>query len=142
MIIDSIRDYIKQCPFLEEFNNAIRVNVNYLDSEIDTYSIEEVPTQPIIKRYVNGDTLRQYDFIFTSKEPYGSDVFQNIENSGFYEKLADWIETNSDNDIFPILKKGMEATDVSVTTTGYAFSVTEDTAQYQIQLKLKYMKYK
>ena len=125
---------------LETFNNAIQVNVNYLKSEVDTYSIEEMPIEPILKKYVNGDSVRQYAFIFTSREPYGSDVLQNIDNSGFYEKFADEIETKNDNEIYPVLDNNLEVREIKVTSTGYAFAVSEDTAQYQIQLSLKYYK--
>lgn len=137
MIIDSLRTYIRQCPYLDTFNNAIRVNVNYLEPSPDTYSIEEIPAEPILKKYVNGDSIRQYAFIFTSREPYGADVLQNIDNSGFYERFAEWIENN---DTLPVLDNGLEALEIKVTSTGYAFAVTEDTAQFQIQLKLKYFK--
>lgn len=140
MIIKSLRDYIRTCPHLDAFNNAIKVNVNYLESDTDTYSIEEVPIEPIVKRYVNGDSIRQYAFIFTSREPYGVDVLQNIDNSGFYEKFAEWIETQNNNEIFPLLDDGLEVLEIKVTSTGYAFAVTEDTAQFQIQLRLKYFK--
>ena len=86
--------------------------------------------------------FRSYAFIFTSREPYGIDVLQNIDNSGFYEKFADWIENNNDKGIFPLLDNGLETLAIEVTSTGYAFAVTEDTAQFQIQLRLKYLKRK
>lgn len=142
MIIQGIRNYMRGLKCLDTFNNAIRVNVNYLEPSPDTYSIEEIPIEPILKRYVNGDSIRQYAFIFTSREPYGADVIQNIDNSGFYEKLADEIESNNDNEIFPILENGLEPLEIKVTSTGYAFAVTESTAEYQIQLRLKYLKKK
>lgn len=140
MIIESIRNYMRNLECLDTFNNAIRVNINYLEENPDTYSIEEVPTNPIIKKYINGDSIRQYAFIFTSREPYGVDILTNIDNSGFYEKLADEIERNNENEIFPLLDDGLEPLKIEVTSTGYAFAVTEDTAQFQIQLKLKYFK--
>jgi len=140
MIIKSIRNFIRSMECLEMFNEAIRVNVNYLAPNVDTYSIEEVPIEPILKTYVNGDSIRQYAFIFTSREPYSSDVLQNIDNSGFYEKFADEIENKNDNEIFPILDSNLECREIKVTSTGYAFAVSEDTAQYQIQLRLKYYK--
>lgn len=142
MIIDSIRNYMRNLNCLDTFNNAIRVNVNYLEPNADTYSIEEVPVEPIVKKYINGDSIRQYAFIFTSREPYGADVLTNIDNSGFYEKLADEIEKNNYNEIFPLLDDGLEPLEIKVTSTGYAFAVTEDTAQYQINLRLKYFKRK
>jgi len=140
MIIESVRNFIRNMSCLETFNNAIRVNVNYLEPNVDNYSLEEMPIEPILKKYVNGDSIRQYAFLFTSREPYSSDVIQNIDNSGFYEKFADEIENKNDNEIFPILDANLEVIEIKVTSTGYAFAVSEDTAQYQIQLRLKYYK--
>ena len=81
MIIDSIRKFIRSCPHLQEFEGAIKVNVDYLGDESTVYSIDEVPCDPIIKKYVNGDSIRQYEFIFASRESYGPDVLNNISNS-------------------------------------------------------------
>lgn len=138
MIIESIRNYIRTCPYLDEFAKGI--NVDYLAEDSTTYSIEEVPCEPIIKKYINGDTIRQYDFIFCSREAYGPDVLQNIENCGFYEDFADWIELQSLLGKLPILKEGMESRKLKVSTTGYAFQTDVDKARYQIQLKLIYFK--
>ena len=136
MIIESLKDYISTCPYLYEFNKEI--NVDYLDDDSTTYSIEEVPCEPIIKKYLNGDTKRQYDFIFASRESYGPDVFQNIENSGFYEDFASWIEEESFNNNLPDLGESRESIKIEVSTTGYAFQTDINQARYQIQLKLIY----
>ena len=136
MIIKSLRDYISQCPYLYEFNKGI--NIDYLDNDSTTYSIEEVPCEPIIKRYINGDTKRQYDFIFASRESYGADVFQNIENSGFYEDFSSWIEEESSKGNLPSLEGNRESLEIRVSTTGYAFQTDDNSARYQIQLKLIY----
>lgn len=137
MIIEALRDYISQCPHLYEFNKGI--NIDYLDNNSTTYSIEEVPCEPITKRYINGDTKKQYDFIFASRESYGSDVLQNIENSGFYEDFSNWIEQESGQGNLPILKGNKEALELKVSTTGYAFQTDANSARYQIQLKLIYL---
>lgn len=137
MIIDGLRDYIRKCPCLEKFNNAVRVNVNYLADDTTTYTIEEVPTEPILKKYLDGSSKRQYNFIFASREPYGSDVLQNIANSGFYEEFVNWIENNEE---LPILGNNLEALKVEVLTSAYVIAVTEDTARFQIQARLVYLK--
>lgn len=137
-IIESIRNYIGELDCMQTFDNAI--NVNYLDSEADSFSIEEVPCNPIIKKYLDGSSVRQYQFIFCSREPYSSEIVQNIENSSFYEDFADEIENKSNNDILPILDSKLEAIALEVISTGYTVSVTEDTSMYQINLKFKYKK--
>ena len=137
MIIKALMEYISTCPYLYEFNKGI--NVDYLDNDSTTYSIEEVPCDPIVKRYINGDTKRQYDFIFASRESYSDDVLQNIENSGFYEDFLNWIEQENAQGNLPILEGNKEAVELKVSTTGYAFQTDENSARYQIQLKLIYL---
>ena len=140
MIIDSIRNYIKQCPSLEKFNGAVRVNVNYLDDNSTTYSLEEVPSNPLIKTYLDGSSINKFDFVFCSREPYGSDVLQNIDNSGFYEEFSDWIYENNLKRIFPNLGENLEVLEIKTTSTGYAIAVDNDTGRYQISLSIKYFK--
>ena len=138
MIIDAISTYIRGCPCLKKFNGAINVNVNYLGDDSTTYSIEEVPVKPIIKKYVDGSTMRQFQFIFASREPYGSDVLQNIENSGFYEEFSSWIENNNSQGIFPNFDEGKIVDNIEVLSPGYAFMVDENVVRYQIELRLIY----
>lgn len=143
MIIQAIRNFIKSCPYLQEFEGTegvIKVNVDYLEATGTVYSIEEVPVDPILKKYVNGDSIRQFQFIFASREPFGSDVLQNISNSGFYEDFANWIEEQNNNDSFPVLGDGYESQEIKVLSPGYAFAVSVDKARYQIELRLKYYK--
>lgn len=136
MIINAIKEYIEKCPYLSEFSRGI--NINFLDDEISSYSIETIPINPIIKRYVDGSSIRQYLFLFCSKESYGQEVLQNIQNSGFFEKFTLWIEENNKQGILPNLNDGQEAIKIEVLTTGYPFQTDVDRARYQIQLKLEY----
>lgn len=136
-IIESIRNYIKTCPYLSEFSKGI--NVDFLDENTVSYSIEDVPAKPILKKYVDGSSKRQHLFIFTSRESYGSDVFQNIENSGFYEDFSNWIELKNNKGELPILEVDKESIKIETLTTGYAFETSIDKARYQIQCRLIYM---
>jgi hypothetical protein len=141
-ILESIRNYIKQCEYLEEFNGAVRVRVDFSNNEeATTYTIEEgVTSQPIVKKYVDGSTLRQYLFTFSSIEAYGADILQNIDNVGFYEDFTQWLEVNTKQGILPIMAEGKEARSIEALTNGYIFDNASDssTARYQVQLRLTY----
>lgn len=139
-IIESVRNFIKKCPHLVEYSGAVRVNVDYLSNNPTTYSIEEVPVNPIVKKYVNGDTIRQFVFVFCSRESYGEDIRNNIENCGFYEDLSDWLEECTYKYNLPILDEGMESRKIETLTSGYVYDTDVDNARYQIQLKLEYYK--
>ena len=92
------------CPFLEELSN---INVDFLPEDPLTYSIEQTPSEPIIKRYLDGSTERQITFVFACRMFYSDELINNINNSGFFEKFQEWLFENSENDILPELDKGL-----------------------------------
>jgi len=135
MIIDSIRTYFLDCPLLENF---AKLNVDFLGIDPTEYTIDSQPTSPVIKRYADGGTLKQYIFVFGSREYYGPDTLQNLENSGFYEQFSDWVEQQSNMGNLPKLSGNRRPLFMEVLTTGYLFDASEDNARYQIQCRLVY----
>lgn len=139
-VIDSVRRFIKTCPYLEEYNGVVKVGVDMLDKDATTYSIEEVPVNTVLKRYIDGSSLRQFVFVFASREIYGEDVTQNIENVGFYEDFSDWLDECTKEGKLPILDSGKKASKIEALTNGYLYDEESSTAKYTIQCKLEYMK--
>lgn len=135
MIIENIRNYFLKCPLIDKKS---RINIDYLGVDAVEYTIDSVPSDPILKKYVDGGALKQHLFIFGSREYYGSDTLQNMENSGFYEQLNSWIEEQNSIGNLPILGKNKESTKIEVLTSGYLFDASEETAKYQVQLRLVY----
>lgn len=131
-IIESIRDYILKCDFLKDG----KVNINYLPAEM-SYSIEPIGGDPVYKRYMDGNCLKQFQFALMSAEVYDGDARTEIANSGFYQFLEEWIEENNMKDIYPDLD-GRDAIRVDVLQSGYLFSTEADLGRYQIQLRLIY----
>lgn len=136
-ILESVRKFISTCPYLREFAEGI--GVDYLKETTTSYSIEEVPANPIVKKYIDGSSIRQFIFIFSSRESYGADAFVNLDNIGFYEKFYSWIEEQNINKNLPKLKGG-NSLKIEALTNGYAFDTDIDKARYQIQCKLTYYK--
>lgn len=133
-IIKSVRDYILNFPELEDGY----LRVDYLGAKPIEYTVEAVPSEPVYKKYTDGGTVKQFIFIFASRECFSADINQCIENLNFYEKFADWIEENNYNEIYPQLDDGKTAVGIEVLTQGYAFDADETSARYQIQLQLLY----
>ena len=135
-IIDALEKYFIGCELLKD--GALRVD--YLGEKPVEYTIEVLPCDPVVKRYLGGSTVRQYLFAFGSREFYSQERLQNIQNSAFYERLADWVETRSMSGILPELPDGMEAQQLEVVSSGYLFDGSMTNARYQIQLRLLYFK--
>ena len=135
-IIDALEKYFIGCELLKD--GALRVD--YLGEKPVEYTIEVLPCDPVVKRYLGGSTVRQYLFAFGSREFYSQERLQNIQNSAFYELLADWVEARSMSGILPELPDGMEAQQLEVVSSGYLFDGSMTNARYQIQLRLLYFK--
>lgn len=135
-IIDALEKYFIGCELLKD--GALRVD--YLGEKPVEYTIEVLPCDPVVKRYLGGSTVRQYLFAFGSREFYSQERLQNIQNSAFYERLADWVETRSMSGVLPELPDGMEAQQLEAVSSGYLFDGSMTNARYQIQLRLLYFK--
>ena len=135
-MVQAVWDYFSTCPLLE---NQRILGVDRLGVDTIEYTIDILPSEQIVKRYVDGSSIRQIELTFSSREPYGRDVIQNIQNSEFYEKFADWVEQNDDAGIYPEFGEGKTVRSMQVISSGYAVEVTEKTSRYQIQLRITYL---
>lgn len=127
-IIDSIRENILTCPLLD----GCKVNIDYVGTEM-SYSIDPLPCDPIIKKYVDGGSQRQYQFAFTSKEEYDEDARVNIENSGFCEEFEDWLDKQ-----LPTLPTGKIPVKFETLNKGYLYDIDGNNAKYRIECRLIY----
>ena len=133
-VIQCVRDYIMRFPELKDGC----LLVDYLGDKPIEYTVEPVPCDPIYRRYTDGSCMKQFLFIFASREFFSEDVAQNIANLGFYEHFEDWITDQNDRGILPDLGYDRKPVSMEVTTGGYAFAADSNTARYQIQLRLIY----
>lgn len=138
-IIESVKNFIAKCPALDDL---ARVNVEFLGNDTNTYSIEETATQPVIRTYLDGSSERQFTFVFASVMAYSDEVKQNIENSGFFEAFASWLETCTQEGNLPVLEDGMTPYKIEAISNNFLYGVASDlqTARYQIQCRLLYDK--
>lgn len=116
-----------------------RLDVDFLPEDADTYSIDTIPCEEIIKRYKDGGTVKQFQFAVSSRRFYEQNINQNVSNLQFFEDLTEWVENKARSRQLPAMDKGRTAQKIVVTSTAYPFIVTEDgKARYQIQMRLEY----
>jgi len=132
-IIKYVRDLIKTCPYLEEYENGI--GVDYLNENATSYMIESVPVDPIMKQFTDGGTVRQFAFNFASRNGYGSDVIENLDNIGFFEHFSDWVEELTESMLLPEIDEYRIPISLKVVSQGYLYNNELDEAQYIIQCK-------
>lgn len=134
-IIDGVRAWLKTYEGLADG----RLSVDFLPEEAKSYSVDTVPTTEIVKRYLDGSSIRQFLFCVSSREFYSDNIVQNVDNQAFYEGLATWLERKSNLRQFPNIGTGRTVRSIEISSTAYPFVVDEHgTARYQLQLKLTY----
>lgn len=136
-IIQSIIDFFKSCPLIGAEDGNADVVADNLKSDIPGYCIETVPCNPIVAQYVDGSAQMQYLFVFASREYFGANE-ENLENSKFFENVAEWISQQNYVGNLPALSKQKEAQKIDVLTNGYVIDNDEKKARYQMQCRLKY----
>ncbi|MBQ4086998.1 MAG: hypothetical protein IJC78_01980 [Clostridia bacterium] len=138
IIIDEIRKFIaEECPLIK---GKRTLKLNCLEENAPAMTIEQVPGNPIIKRYTDGGSQRQAIFVIASREEYDVQLWKQVQAANFYENLQAWMEKVSRAKQLPKLGDGLTAQRMEVTSCGYMFSNNEHTARYQVQCKVIYYK--
>ena len=135
---EQLRLWFRECP---EINSANRFGVDYVSDKPTEYAIYAVPSslkyhENILGERVPDDTQTQ-QFIFASRESYGTDIRQNLANLKFYQDVTEWIQEQNKAQNFPKWGDG-RIISIVPTLTGFAAQVGSNTAKYQIQLTITY----
>lgn len=133
-MIEKIREYFIGNNIIDENS---RINVDFLGEEPTEFALEPIPVNPILEKYVNGTSLRQFQFELLSCNDYGADVIQNMSNSSYYENLYNLIEHNNKERILPDIK-GIES--IECLNSGGILDAGTNTARYSIQMRITYYK--
>lgn len=111
--------------------------MDYIGEEM-SYSLDPLPCDPVVSRYVDGGTKKQFQFAFTSKEEYDEDARVNIDNSEFLQRFEEWLEEKNFADDLPVLQEGKEAIWFETMNKGYLYDVDGALAKYRIECRLLY----
>ena len=130
--MELIKEYIETCPLLE----GDKINVDYLDDKVYSYSIDRTPTQPKEKQFIDGfGGKKQITFDFTVTAPISSRVITNLANSKFGEDFMEWIEKQQRLRNLPEIDGAFS---IECTSPSYILQKTETTAIYIIQMNFTY----
>ena len=140
--IAALREWFKTCPLIaaEQDATGAAFRIAGLPEEATAFSIEDSPTDPVVTNYLSGrDMVKNY--ILLSRREYDEGNVTNIQNSGFFEQLAEWVMEQDDRRRLPDLSacgKGKQAQHIAVTSTGYIVTNSAGSCKMQMQLRLLY----
>jgi hypothetical protein len=140
-IASSLREWFETCPCLNKESQFVRVD--YLGERAKQYAIYLVASEinssmDIVGNVIIDDTVDQ-NFIFASKEIYGQEVLQNLQNLGFFDEIVRWMILQNGNKKFPKIKQGKVISVLPTTTPTLLYSES-NTGRYQIQGKIRYIR--
>ena len=134
-LIESVKSYLATYAGLEK--NA-PLWVDYLSSEPTGYAIIPLPGTKIVESYINGGSLREFPFSFRSME-LTADEAERLDNNGFFESFAAWLEEQTFAGVLPELEAGKKPIKIQAVNWVFLYERGEsDTAIYDIQCKLTY----
>lgn len=135
-VIKAVRDYLRGYMGLED---GAPVWVNHVgEGDPDHYSIVPITGERIVEEYIDGSSSRAFAFAFQSVETT-IDEQSRLEAQEFFESLADWLETQSQNGVFPDMDPGQEPFKMEALGWGTLINMGQSqTGVYQIQCRLEY----
>lgn len=136
-MIENVRSFLQLYPPLENE----RLDVDCLDSDMDSFSIDSVPCERVVKQYLDGSRVCRFLFTLSSRMYYGADIVQQQENLAFFEGLEAWLFQGEMLGRLPALDPGQTARALRVLSSAYPIVIDGDsgTARYQIQCELIYL---
>lgn len=133
----AVRTWLRTCPTVER---ARVFGADYLGDE-ESYSLDVTPTALRYRENILGEMVlretQEQNFVFASREPYGDQFQQNLENLAFFQEVSAWIIEQNNARNFPAWEGG-EVVAIVPTLSAYPIAMGSAYARYQIQIKVTY----
>lgn len=114
-----------------------QINANMLSSDINNYSLDKIPVESVVEKWIDGTEIHRDVFSFRSRSDYSQDTLENLLNVGFFEVFEDIISSNNNKGILPDIK-GIES--IECLNCGSMNDATTNSAEFDIQLQITYKK--
>ena len=130
-IVSKLRKYV-----LDVLKDVIKdLNVSYLDSEIESYSLKRMPVTPVIEQWIIPICKKREVYNFISRKVFSNDLKENLLNIGFFENFEKKIKQNNKNKILPDIKNIEK---IECLNPGTIQIVTAETSVFSIQIQITY----
>ena len=133
--ISNLREYLISIIDTLKNTEEYQINADMLDNDIDNYSLDKIPTQSTVEKWIMGIEIHRDVFSFRSRVAYSQDVINNLSNVGFFEQFEELIKSNNDKGVLPEIN-GIESIEcLNCGTLNYADT---NTAVFDIQIQITY----
>lgn len=133
--ISKLRTYLFSIIDTLATDKNYQINANMLSNDINNYSLDKIPVQQEVERWITGMIIHRDVFSFKSRNAYSQDVINNLSNIGFFEKFESIIKSNNKKGVLPDIK-GIES--IECLNCGTMLSSDTNTAEFDIQIQITY----
>lgn len=128
--MELIGEFIETCPLL----NKGKVNLDYIKEKPQSYSIDEIPVEPVLNYFRDGGRRLQIQFDFSIQSNFS--ILENIKNSKFCDDFMKWIYEQDNKGNLPKID-GIDW--IKCLGRGTIERTTETTAIYVIPMQVAYI---
>ena len=115
--------------------NYKQLNVNFLDKDVNSFSLDKIPTASEVEKWIAGVSIYRDVYSFRSRMNYSADEISNIENIGFYETFEKIIIQKNKSKELPDID-GIQS--ISCLNCGTLNNANTNTAEFDIQIQIEY----
>lgn len=99
--ISKLKDYLFEIINTLTTNSNYQINANMLSNKVGNYSLDKIPVQQEVERWVTGIEIHRDVYSFRSRKSYSQDTIVNLKNIGFFEDFESIIKSNNRKGILP-----------------------------------------
>lgn len=132
--INKLRAYLMDV-ISEIVDSYKQLNIDFLSKDAGNFSLDKIPMQRVIERWIIGSNLCQDTHSFRSRMNYSADVINNMKNIGFFETFEKKIYDRNKNKVLPDID-GIES--IECLNCGSVNNANTNTAELDIQIRITY----
>lgn len=112
-----------------------QINADMLSNKVGDYSLDKIPTDTNVERWIIGVAKKKDVYSFRSRKPYQIDTIKNLENIGFFEEFESIIKSNNERGVLPEINN-IES--IECLNCGTLNNVEGTQATFDIQIQITY----
>ena len=102
--ISKLRQYLFNIINTLTTNRNYQINADMLSKDINNYSLDKIPTDTEVQKWIIGIVKRRDVYSFRSRKSYSQDTINKLKNIGFFEEFEKTIKSNNDEGVLPDIK--------------------------------------
>ena len=133
--ITKLRAYLISIIDMLLTDTKYSINANMLSADPNNYSLDKIPVDKSVEKWITGDEIHRDVFSFRSRNNYSQDTLNNLINIGFFEVFEKIISSNNDKGILPNIQGIQE---IKCLNCGTMNNASTNTAEFDIQIEIDY----